>query len=386
MSLATIFPNPQADRAADLRLGDHARAAAEIHTWPYYAPTPLLSLEGLARELGIAAIFYKDEAHRFGLRSFKALGGAYAVLRVIQQHVARATGSTPASADLRMGAHAALAESITVTTATDGNHGRAVAWGASQFGCRAVIYVPRACSESREHAIASFGARVVRTTLDYDDTMRQCAADAAMNGWLVVADTSWEGYEEIPATVMEGYSVMAGEAAEQVEQIPTHVFVQAGVGGLAAAVCSHFRDRWDAARPRFVVVEPEGAAAHFASARAGRLQRAPGEVHTVMAGLECGEVSPIAWRVLDRGADFFVTVPDSVVPGCLRLLARSPHGDAPVFAGESAVAGLAALLEVGRDPGARTLLALDQYSRVLLFGTEGVTDALVWRALVAAHT
>jgi diaminopropionate ammonia-lyase len=281
-----------------------------------------------------------------------------------------------------LGANAALAESITVTTATDGNHGRAVAWGASQFGCRAVIYVPRACSAAREHAIASFGACVVRTTSDYDDTMRQCAADAARNGWQVVADTSWEGYEEIPATVMEGYLVMAGEAAEQVGQIPTHVFVQAGVGGLAAAVCSHFRERWGGAAPRFAVVEPEGAAALFASAGAGRPQRAPGEVHTIMAGLECGEVSPIAWRVLDRGADFFVTVPDSVVPGCLRLLAHSPHGDASVFAGESAVAGLAALLEVARDPAARALLHLDHESRVLLFGTEGVTDAVVWRALV----
>ncbi len=372
-----IFPNPRADRNAKLRLGDSARAIAEIRTWRHYAPTPLMRLGGLGRELGLRAIFYKDEAHRFGLRSFKALGGAYAVLRVIQQRVALETGAIPDSADLRLGKHAALAQSITVTTATDGNHGRAVAWGASQFGCRAVIYVPRACSPGRERAIASFGAQVVRTTLDYDDTVRQCAADAARNGWQVVADTSWDGYEEIPATVMEGYAVMAAEILEQVAETPTHVFVQAGVGGLAAALCGHFREAL------FIVVEPEGAAALFASARAGRPERAPGEVHTVMAGLECGEVSPIAWPVLDRGADFFMTVPDSAVPACLRLLARSPHGDAPIYAGESAVAGLIALLESARDPEARKLLQLDSTSRVLLIGTEGVTDPVVWRELVA---
>jgi diaminopropionate ammonia-lyase len=367
----SIFPNPRADRNAKAPIGDHARALAEIRTWPYYALTPLIRLDGLARGLGVGSIHYKDEAHRFGLRSFKALGGAYAVLRVIQQHVAAS------SADLRLGAHADIAQSITVTTATDGNHGRAVAWGASQFGCRAVIYVPRACSPAREHAIAGFGAQVIRTTLDYDDTVRQCADDAKRNGWQVVTDTSWEGFEEIPKIVMEGYTVMATEACEQIGESPTHVFVQAGVGGLAAAVCGHFPES------RFIVVEPEHAAGLFASARAGRPERAPGEVHTVMAGLECGEVSPIAWRILDRGADYFMTVRDSAVPPCLRLLAKSPHGDPSIFAGESAVAGLIALVDAARDPEARALLQLGASSRILLFGTEGITDPIIWRELIA---
>lgn len=351
-------------------LGDHERALAEIRTWPHYAPTPLIRLDGLARELGVGAIHYKDEAHRFGLRSFKALGGAYAVLRVIQGRVAAS------SADLRLGAHADIAQSITVTTATDGNHGRAVAWGASQFGCRAVIYIPRACSPAREHAIASFGAEVIRTTLDYDDTVRLCADDAKRNGWQVVTDTSWVGFEEIPTIVMEGYTVMATEACQQMGEPPTHVFVQAGVGGLAAAVCGHFPES------RFIVVEPEYAAGLFASARAGHLERAPGEVHTVMAGLECGEVSPIAWRILERGADFFMTIPDSAVRHSLRLLAKSPYGDPSIFAGESAVAGLIALLDAARDPAARTLLQLNSARRILLFGTEGITDPIVWRKLV----
>ena len=353
-----------------MTVGDHKRALAEIRTWPHYAPTPLIRLDGLARELGVSAIHYKDEAHRFGLRSFKALGGAYAVLRVIQQRVAAS------SADLRLGAHADIVQSITVTTATDGNHGRAVAWGASQFGCRAAIYVPRACSPAREHAIASFGAQVIRTTLDYDDTVRQCADDANRNGWRVATDTSWEGFEEIPTIVMEGYTVMAAEACAQIDQPPTHVFVQAGVGGLAAAVCGHFPES------QFIVVEPEHAAGLFASARAGRPERAPGEVHTVMAGLECGEVSPIAWRILDRGADYFMTIRDSEVPDCLRLLAKSPHGDPPIFAGESAVAGLIALLDAARDPAVRKLLELSANSRILLFGTEGITDPIIWRKLI----
>lgn len=399
-----IFQNPRADREAKFRLGDHERALAEIRTWPNYAPTPLIRLDGLARELGLATILYKDEAHRFGLRSFKALGGAYAVLRVIQQRVAEQTGESPSSVDLRNGswqdhlphrigkrqghlphkslaAHADLAQTITVTTATDGNHGRAVAWGASQFGCRAVIYIPRTCSPAREQAIASFGATVIRTSLDYDDTVRQCAADAAKNGWQVVSDTSWEGYEEIPTLVMEGHAVMAAEACEQIGSQfgapPTHVFVQAGVGGLAGAVCGHFP------QSRFIVVEPEHAAGLFASARAGRPVRAPGEVHTVMAGLECAEVSPIAWRILDRGADFFMTIPDSAVPHCLRLLAKSPHGDSPILAGESGVAGLIALLEAARDFASRELLQLDTASRVLFFGTEGVTDEELWRDLIS---
>jgi diaminopropionate ammonia-lyase len=297
---------------------------------------------------------------------------------LIQQRVRRETGLVPSSADLRLGAHAAVAAELTVTTATDGNHGRAVAWGAAEFGCRSVIYVPRACSRVREHAISSFGAEVVRTTLDYDDTVRQCAADAARNGWQVVSDTSWEGYEEIPATIMAGYTVMVFEAAEQLGPPPTHVFVQGGVGGLAAAVCAHYWLRCGAMRPRFIVVEPEGAACLMSSARAGRPTRPEGEIHTIMACLECGEASPLAWQMLDKGANFFMTIPDSAAPKTMRLLAKSG-----IIAGESGVAGLAGLLAAVQNPQAREQLALTKDSRVLVFGTEGATDPVAWRKLVS---
>ena len=384
MSGCVIFPNPRSLPGPEYRqwpavsVQAHFDARAEIASWPYYAPTPLHSLAALAGESGLAAIHYKDESQRFGVRSFKALGGAYAVLRLIQQHVQRETGATPSSADLRLGAHAAIAAQLTVTTATAGNHGRAVAWGAAEFGCRAVIYVPRTCSPIREHAIASLGADVVRTPSDYDDTVRQCAADAARNGWQVVSDTSWEGYEEIPATIMAGYTVMVFEAAEQLGPPPTHVFVQGGVGGLAAAACAHYWLRCGAARPRFIVVEPEGAACLMSSARAGRPTRPAGEIHTIMACLECGEVSPVAWQVLDKGANFFMTIPDDAAPATMRRLAQSG-----IIAGESGVAGLAGVLAAVQDPQARTQLQLTNDSRVLVFGTEGATDPLMWRKLVS---
>ncbi len=204
-----LYANPRRtrDRVRPSPLTPAAFDAAqrEICTWPHYRPTPLVLLDGLAESLGLAAIWYKDEAHRFGLRSFKALGGAYAVLRALQDIVAPRTGNLPTSEQLRSGAFRDITANLTVTTATDGNHGRAVAWGAQQFHSRCVIFVPRACSGNRQQAIAAFGAEVVRHNGDYDATVARCAETAEERGWIIVSDTSWEGYEEIPALVMQGY-------------------------------------------------------------------------------------------------------------------------------------------------------------------------------------
>ena len=364
---------------AVMSAADHRAAFDEITHWPGYAPTPLVALDDVARALGLAAIHYKDEGGRFGLGSFKALGGAYAVREHLARLMAVELGRPVSTAALLDGQHRARTEAVTVATATDGNHGRSVAWGAQLFGCRAVIYIHQEVSAGRQAAIARYGATVVRTQGVYDDSVRQCAHDAAANGWTVVSDTTYEGYREIPRLVMHGYTVMVEEALHQLAEPPTHAFVQGGVGALPAAVAAHLWQRARGRRPRFVVVEPERAACLFATARAGKPTAVTGKLDTMMAGLACGEVSPLAWDMLMRAADDFMTIPDQAAIDAMRLLAeRRP----PVVAGESAVAGLAALHAVAADDAARGALGLDARSRVLLFGSEGATDPALYTRIV----
>ena len=271
---------------------------------------------------------------------------------------------------------------ITVCTATDGNHGRSVAWGARTCGCRAVIYIHATVSEGRKAAMEAFGAEVRRVAGNYDDSVRQAASDATANGWFVVSDTSYDGYLEIPRDVMHGYAVMAEEAIAQLPSSPSHVFVQGGVGGLAAAILAPFWWRLGAARPRFVVVEPETAACLYASAEAGRPAVVPGDLDTVMAGLAAGEVSLLAWEILEAGADGFMTVNDESARILMRRLAEGRDGDPPIVAGESAVAGLAGALAARQDPAMREQLGLGPESRVLVFGTEGATDPALYQEIV----
>ncbi|MGE0719043.1 MAG: diaminopropionate ammonia-lyase [Alphaproteobacteria bacterium] len=385
-----FFPNPHAAgcdapygaaQQAVLNADAFAAAMAEISSWPGYAQAPLVSLPGLAARLGLGAVWWKDESGRFGLGSFKALGGAYAVWRLLAREIERRMGTRPAARDVAAGAHRDIAGTVTVTCATDGNHGRSVAWGARTFGCRCVIYIHEGVSEARRAAIAAFGADVVRTPGTYDDSVRRAAEDAAREGRFVVSDTSYPGYLDVPRDVMQGYAVMADEALRQLPQgvRPTHAFVQAGVGGLAAAVCGHLWERLGPARPRFVVVEPDKAACLFLSARAGRPVAAEGDLDTIMAGLACGEVSLLAWDVLATGADAFMTVPDAAAIDAMRTLAA---GDPPVVAGESGAAGLAGLVAAAGDPAARRALGLDAGSVVLLFGSEGDTDPALYAELV----
>ncbi len=364
-SLATsdFLLNPDIDRGApygpDLQAILSLRAAGAarqtIRRWAGYAPTPLLSLAPIARRAGVAELLYKDEGRRFTLKSFKALGGAYAVERVVAAH-----GGTD----------------LVVTCATDGNHGRAVAWGARRAGIQAVIYVHETVSQGRADAIASFGATVVREGRTYDDAVRASAAAAARHGWRIVSDTSWPGYEDVPRDVMQGYAVLAMEIEEQGGK-PTHVFVQGGVGGLAAGVLSYGWERYGAERPIMTVVEPETAACLFESARLGMATAIGGDLDTIMAGLACGEPSLLAWRALGPGADAFMTIPDSAAADAMRNLAAIG-----VVGGESGVAGLAGFLRAAGDAAMRSALGLVASSRVLVYGTEGATDPDVYRAIV----
>ncbi len=359
-------------------------AFAEISSWPGYAPTPLVRLDGLARSLGLARIDYKDERGRFGLKSFKALGGAYAVANVLKRRVAAATGRTDiASTQLLAGEFAPIVREATVTCATDGNHGRSVAWGAQLFGCRCVIFVHEHVSQGRRDAIARYGVQVREVKGNYDDAVRHAAATAAANGWTVVSDTSYPGYRDIPLDVMHGYGVMAHEVAAQLnDEPPTHVFAQAGVGALAAAICASFWLRWGARRPFFAVVEPTRADCVYRSLEAGRPVVVGGDLDTVMAGLACGEVSELAWEILHGGANAAVAVDDAYALEAVRTLARPAAGDAPIVAGETGGAGLAALLAARDYPDIRRTLALDGNARVLLLGSEGDTDPAIYREVV----
>ena len=352
------------------------RAKAEITSWPGYAPTPLRALPEAAGRAGVAAVHIKDEAERFGLGSFKALGGAYAVLGVVLSELAR-TGAAPDAtpASLEAGRHP---HRVTVCCATDGNHGRSVAWGARRFGARCVIFLHATVSPGRADAIAAYGAEIRRVPGTYDDAVRAAAAAAEGEGWIVVSDTSYPGYTEIPREVMQGYRLMMDEALDQAPAPPTHVFVQAGVGGLAAAVSVQGRARQEPP-PRLVVVEPEQAACLLASAEAGRETAVGGALDTVMACLACGEPSLLAWQELDRAASAFMAVPDAAAVAAMRWLAARA-----VVSGESGAAGLAGLFQAAADPVAREALGLDAGSRVLLFSTEGATDPALYAELVRA--
>ena len=359
-----------------------AQAEHELSGWQGYAPTPLHALPALALALGVQSLHYKDEGGRFGLGSFKALGGAYAVARLLCRELGARLGRPLDTRDLQQPDIRALSAGITVTCATDGNHGRSVAWGAQLFGCACVIYVHATVSAGRAEAIAAYGARVVRTPGNYDDAVRRADADAREQGRFVISDTSYPGYMDVPRDVMQGYQLMVQEAAAQIGARPTHIFVQAGVGGLAAAVCAYFWERDGAARPQFIVVEPERAACLLESARAGELRAVEGELDTLMAGLACGEVSLLAWEILEKGADAFCAIPDAAAVDCMRLLAQPLAGDRAIVAGESAVAGVAAAIAALQSPQARAQLGMGADSRILFFGSEAATDPALYAQLV----
>jgi diaminopropionate ammonia-lyase len=359
-------------------------AAQEIRGWPGYRQTNLLPLPGLAAALGLRAIWYKDESSRFGLGSFKALGGAYAVYRVLAAAVKEATGKEPSSAELMAGAHKDIVGAITIATATDGNHGRSVAWGAQLFGCRCIVYIHAEVSEGRCEAIAHYGAEVRRIEGNYDDSVHRVAADAKTHGWTIVSDTSYEGYKDVPRTVMEGYGLIGIETLDELpaEARPTHLFIQGGVGGLAAATTALLWQKLGGERPQVVVVEPDAADCLFQSAANGKPTKVEGDLDTIMAGLAAGEVSLLAWEILDLGANAFMTVPDDAAISAMRALAEGVGGDPPTVGGESGVGGLAGLFAAANDPKTAQTLSLGALSCVLIIGSEGDTDPVVYERLV----
>jgi diaminopropionate ammonia-lyase len=358
MVSAWLARNPRA--AHDRPYGDAQRrviepaAVPDIESFPVAdkRPTPLLGLPALAARLGLGEIRVKDESQRFGFGAFKALGGVFAVQEFIRTRPQR------------------RAADIVFTTASSGNHGRAVALGAQTVGARCVIFLPRFTSTEKEAAIRARGADVIRIDGDYDTAVAECRNRAAEKGWEIISDTSWSGYETVPRDVMRGYTVLAAEIVRQWPQAPTHLFVQAGVGGLAAALIGYM---WAMVpqRPLFVVVEPLSADCWFQSNRAGRPTTASGGADTVMGGLACREISPLTWPILGEGADWFMTIDEEQVMPARRQYAHPLNGDPAITSGPSGCAGLAALTHVCSDHDAKDALRLGVTSRVLLINSEG---------------
>lgn len=357
---------------------------------PGYQSSPLRSLRRLADMLGVGGIWVKDESVRLSLNSFKVLGGSFAIYRFIKRQLGLEDRDLTFAELTSEETRAQLGE-FTFATATDGNHGRGVAWAAQQLKCRAVIYVHKDTSVARIRAIESYGATVHIVDGTYDDAVRRAEAEAAANGWQVISDTSWEGYQDIPRWVMQGYTTMLSETQEALAGQgivrPTHVFVQAGVGALAAATTGFYASRFGAHRPTNVVVEPATADCLFRSARIGdgAPHDAEGDLQTIMAGLACGEPSPIAWSVLWDTVDAFVSSPDYVAAKGMRVYGVPLAGDPFIISGESGAVTLGALMFIAENPGFADLkdyLGLGPDSQVLLINSEGNTDPDYFRRVV----
>lgn len=376
---------PLAAADADM-LGLEASAAVEHHLRfrDNNAETPLVSLPGLAAASGVGAIHVKDEGQRLGLGSFKALGGAYAVIRLVLEAAEARLGRQVDMAGLHSPEVRQIAEGMTFACATDGNHGRSVAQGAQLVGARSAIFVHSGVSDERVAAIARFGAEMIRVAGSYDDSVKEAARVAEERGWTIVSDTSWPGYERIPGLVMQGYTALVREALRQIPAPPTHVFIQAGVGGIAAAVAGHLAIALGEKRPVFTVVDPARAACLFETARAGYPVTVPHGEPTVMAMLECYEPSRVAWRILSRTADAFMTVDEEDAIAMMRRLADPAPGDPAVVSGESGGVGLAGFLKAVADPDMKAALSIGPDARILVVNTEGATDPGRYREIVGA--
>lgn len=352
---------------------------------PGYAPTRLVELSELAKAHRVASIKVKDESTRFGLGSFKALGGAYAVIRLALERASEELGRAVAIDELQSDAVRAIAAHIVVACATDGNHGKSVAQGAALVGAKSVIFVHAGVSQARIDAIAQFGAEIVRVDGNYDDSVAEATKTARKEGWTIVSDTSWPGYERIPSLVMQGYTTLLLEAVQEMRQAPTHVFIQAGVGGIAAATAAFMSLAYEAAgaaAPKFIVVDPKRAACLFESARRGERVRVEGQEPTIMAMLECYEPSLVAWRILARTACAFMTVDEQDAVSAMRTLAAPTGNDQPIVAGESGGVGLAAFLVASDDADMRQSLGIDATSRIFVINTEGATDPAQYQRIV----
>lgn len=361
-----------------------ARSVFNFHSsLPNYAPTPLVKLSSLADYLGINEILIKDESKRFDLNAFKVLGASYAIALYLGDFLG--LKEEDLSFDKIVGQQKRY-QHITFVTATDGNHGRAVAWSAKMFGCKAVVYMPKGSSPARLEAIKNYGAEASITAQIYDDTVDYANQQAQKNGWILIQDTAWQGYEKIPLQIMQGYFSLVTEYLQQERTIwPTHVFVQAGVGSLPAAILAHLCNLSDKPLPKFIVVEAQGAPCLYESKRMNELTRVEGDLLTIMAGLACGKPSLLAWDILKSAASAFIACSDDIARRGMRVLGNPLAGDQRVISGESGSVTLGALFEILSNKEFRTIkqeLKLNADSSVMLFSTEGDTDPEVYRDIV----
>jgi len=364
------------------------RRVRKFHqTLPNYEPTPLARLDNLAGHLGVGAIRVKDESHRCGLNAFKVLAASFALCT----HLARKLNLDPANADftlLSSDRFKDLSADLTCITATDGNHGRAVAWAARQLGCRAVVYMPKGTTAARLESIRDLGAEVGIIGGNYDDAVQLAADRARENNWLLLQDTVGPGYEDIPIRVMQGYLTLFEEAFEQLGgSRPTHVFIQCGVGSLAGSLQAYLVEKFGEHRPRLTIVEPTRAACYYQSIVAGdgKPRAVQGDLNTIMAGLACGEPNLLSWRILRDFADCFVACPDEVTVQGMRVLGNPLQGDDRVISGESGAVTLGLLFRILRLPELGPLkqaLNITPDSIILLFSTEGDTDPAMYRKIV----
>jgi len=356
---------------------------------PGYKPTPMVRLEHLARAWDFGDIFVKNEAPRFGLNAFKVLGGSYAVARLICQKLARPLSEVP-YAQLVSNEVRKMVGQITLTTATDGNHGRGIAWAAERLGQKAVIYMPKGSAPARVAAIRSHGADVAVTDLNYDETVRLACRMAEENGWYLVQDTAWEGYEEVPLWIMQGYMTMCAEAVDQLraEDVhPTHIFVQAGVGALAGAVVGYLAQVYRQPRPKFIIMEPNNAACILTSVAGGdgKPHAVTGDLDTIMVGLACGEPNPVSWEILRDVPSCYISCADFLASNGMRILANPLSGDDAMEAGESGAIGMGVINALAINEafqGLKKALDIDRAATLLCFNTEGATDPVNYRDVI----
>ena len=349
-----------------------------------YSVTPLACLNSTAKQLGAGECYVKDESFRFGLNAFKGLGGSFSLGNYLADaagiDIARITYTDLQSEEIR-----SKTGIVTFVTATDGNHGRGVAWAAANLGHRAVVYMPKGSAAERLENIQKLGAEAAITEWNYDDTVRFAKQQAERYGWVLVQDTAWEGYEQIPTTIMQGYLTMALEAVQQLgDKKPTHIFLQAGVGAMSGALTGFFRDVYGFA-PKIIIVEPDKADCYYHTVKAddGTIHTVGGALDTIMAGLACGEPCTISWELLRYGADAFISMEDTVAANGMRILASPAGDDNRVISGESGAAGFGALAEILRNhPQIKSGLNLGDDSVILCFSTEGATDMENYRNVV----
>ena len=364
-----------------------AKNARRFHrSLPAYRETRLVSLACAADQFGVAGILVKDESDRFGLKAFKGLGGSYGMFRILCERL----GLDPESADFKPFEDPEIRRrcaDIEFVTATDGNHGKGVSWAAQQFGCRAHVYMPVGTVEARRRAIEEAGSATAEITpWSYDETVAYAAKQAGEHGWILIQDTAWDGYEQIPQWIIEGYLTIGEETAEQLGGLtPTHVFLQAGVGSMAGGLTAYFRNRYAPASPLVTIVEPTSAACVYESVKAGdgAMHTVPGDAETIMAGLNCGTPCSVVWPVLRDEAAAYAACTDAVTITGMRAYARPVGSDQAVISGESGAVTFGLLWEILRDGALRREMKIDQESVILLVNTEGDTDPEGYRRVLS---